>query len=114
MPADNPPRWITIRKVPYDYRFKDRSAMICYSEPGEYMVKGEVADDAVVKGYASEGKADGSEAKSRKGKSPRKRKAVKLAPDAATDTGSNDSLGGSDLAAHDSASAGQPLAGSAG
>lgn len=111
MPAVNPPRWITIRQ-PFDYRWPDRSALTAYNEPGEYMVKAEVADYAVGKGFATEGKADGSDAKSPKGKHPRKAKSkatkaaepAKAAGDAAaTDNGSNQGMAGKAVSAPDSA-----------
>lgn len=57
-------RWITIR-TPFDYTWPSR-AITAYTEPGDILVKEEVADFAVEKGYATEGKVDGS-AKSRKG-----------------------------------------------
>lgn len=49
-------RWITIFRVPFDYEWPGRSAVTCYSAPGEYYVKAEVADAAVPR-YATEGKA---------------------------------------------------------
>lgn len=57
-------RWITVR-TPFDYTWPSR-AITAYTEPGDILVKEEVADFAVEKGYATEGKVDGS-AKSRKG-----------------------------------------------
>lgn len=116
MPAANPPRWITVRKVPYDYHWPGRSAMTSFGEAGEYLVKAEVADDAVGRGFASEGKADGSEAKSTKGKRPRKAKATratksaKPTTDAGTNAGKNARVGGANLAADDSAGTGEPVA----
>lgn len=115
MPADNKPRWITVRK-PFDYRWPDRSAMTAYTEAdlGEHYVKAEVADFAVAGGYASEGKLDGSEAKAPKVKRKRAKRpsstrtaapkpATPSADAAAADNGSNAGMAGSDLAAADSA-----------
>lgn len=85
MPADAPPRWITVRK-PFDYMWPGRSAMTHFAEPGDQLVKAEVADFAVKSGYATEGKVDGS-ARSKKtsgGKTPRKRKPKKDKPAAPT------------------------------
>lgn len=119
MPKDNPPRWITLRKVPYDFRWPGRNAVTHFAEAGEYLVKAELADDAVAKGIATEGKADGSEAKSRKGRRPRAAKAkatraakpaTPISDAAAPDTGPDLGMGGTDLAHDDSASAGQPVA----
>jgi hypothetical protein len=100
MPQDHRPRWITITKVPYDYRWPDRSAMTSFSMPGEYFVKAELADHAVTKGYATEGKATDSPTRSRKGKTSGKKatKATKTAKPAAdaeppADTGSIASVG---------------------
>jgi hypothetical protein len=117
MPKDNPPRWITLRKVPYDYKWPGRNAVTNFKNAGEYLVKAELADDAVAKGHATEGKADGSEAKAFKGKRIRKPKkattpAKPATPkaDAGPDKGQSAGMGGTDLAADDSASAGQSVA----
>lgn len=111
MPKDNPPRWITIEKAPYDYRWPDRPVVTCFKEPGEYLVKAEIADDAVnVKKVAREGKLDGSEAKSPKGKRERKKKTTpppakgKTDADAtASDIGTNAGVDGAGVPAPDSA-----------
>lgn len=111
MPADNPPRWITVTGK-FDYRWPGRSAITHYrADAGEQLVKGEVADYAVAKGYATEGKADGSEARSTKGKKrTRRRKAAKPEADAtATDTAADDGLAGSGVAADDSAEVRDPV-----
>jgi hypothetical protein len=115
MSADAKPRWITVTEAA-DYPWPGRSAITSYP-PGEYFVKAEVADYLVLtKGKAKEGKADGSEARSTKGKRPRRAKAtkpvesVKPAVDAGADTGHDAGVGGANLAADDSAGAGQPLA----
>lgn len=78
-------RWITVR-TPFDYTWPSR-AITHYSEPGDQLVKDDVADFAVANGYATEGKADGS-ARSRKGgKGKRVRRARKGSPAAkAADT----------------------------
>jgi len=53
-------RWITIIKAPFDYPWPDRSAITAFTATGEQFVKDEVADFAVRKGYALEGKANAS------------------------------------------------------
>jgi hypothetical protein len=60
-------RWITVRRR-FDYHWPGRSALTAFRDPGEYMVKDEVADFAVANGHATEGKLAGSKARSRKGK----------------------------------------------
>lgn len=90
MPADATPRWITVRRA-FDYHWPGRSAVTAFREPGEYMVKAEVANFAVRNGHATEGKADGSEARSRKGKTARPKNAKvaaeELPPAKAADAG---------------------------
>lgn len=66
-------RWITVRQ-PFNYHWPDRSAVTHFKEPGDQFVKDEVADFAVKKGYATEGKVDGS-SRSSKGGKPKVRKA---------------------------------------
>jgi hypothetical protein len=52
-------RWITVRK-PFDYQWPGRGAITAFSEQhlGEHFVKDEIADFAIEKGYATEGKVD--------------------------------------------------------
>lgn len=106
MPADSPPRKITFHKVPYDHYF-GRTAIMCFSEPGEFTVKAEVADRAVSLGYATEGWAsDERRRPSTKGRSRRTRKAATAKADAATiatDDGTDAGLAGAGLSADDSA-----------
>lgn len=78
--AERSSRWITVHQ-PFDYAWPGRSAITAFREAdlGEHMVKDELADFAVAKGYAKEGKLDGS-ARSRKGRrkrvrAPRKKEA---------------------------------------
>lgn len=68
-------RWITIipAAVPFDYRWPDRTALTAFTAPGEYLVKDEVADYAVGRGFATEGKAKGSTTRSTKGGTRRRR-----------------------------------------
>lgn len=73
-------RWITVRK-PFDYAWPGRQAVTHFADPGELMVKDEVADFAIDRGYATEGKVDGS-ARSKKGGAKRVRR-KKEAPAAA-------------------------------
>lgn len=51
-------RWIHVTKAPFDYRWPDVMAITAFTETGDHFVKDEIADFAVDKGYASEGKAD--------------------------------------------------------
>jgi hypothetical protein len=73
-------RWITVHKA-FDYRFPDRSAILHFAEhpqypfPREEYVKDEIAEFAIKRGYATEGKASGSTTKSRKGKTERPKRA---------------------------------------
>lgn len=88
------PRWITVRS-PFDYRWPGRPAITAFTDLGDHLVKDEVADFAVAKGYATEGKTDGS-ARSRKGGAKRVRR--RKEPPAATtaDTGPGASVGDAD------------------
>lgn len=111
-------RWITVRK-PFDYRFAS-GAIVAFADAhlGEHMVKGEVADFAIEKGFATDGKLDGSEAKSDKGKvtkaksarakATRATKSSKAIADASTaaDSGRNNRLAGKGLAGNGGADAG--------
>lgn len=79
-------RWITVRK-PFNYFWPGRSAVTHFREPGDQMVKDEVADFAVANGYATEGKVDGS-SRSDKGTNARRRAKKKDVPAAkAADSG---------------------------
>lgn len=104
MPANAKPRWITFHKVPYNHPHS-RSAVVCYSETGEFLVPARVADRAVAKGYATEGKAPDSTTRSVKGgpKRPTTRRPKRAKPlgDAKTaDRGSNPKLVRTDRADH--------------
>jgi hypothetical protein len=59
-------RWITVTKAPFDYVWPGRSAITAFAEKdlGEHFVKDEIADFAVKGGFAKEGKAAGSTARS--------------------------------------------------
>lgn len=112
MPAEAPPRRITIHKVPYDFEHS-RISVTCYSEPGEYMVPARVADDAVAKGYATEGWESLTTTRTTKGgpkrakKATRARKSATAKPDAGADTGSDLGMGGTAVAAAHRAVVGQ-------
>jgi len=67
------PRWINLIGAPFDYHWPDRSAVTHYSENGDFFVKDEVADYAVKRGLALEGKADAA-SRSRKGKTPARKR----------------------------------------
>lgn len=98
-------RWITFTKVPFDY-FHSRASATQYSELGEFFVPDAIADRAIAKGYATEGKAPGSTKRSTKSgpkQVRRRRKAATPKADAATDTRANASLAGKGLVADDSA-----------
>ncbi len=120
MPADNPPRRITITRVPFDFEHS-RTSVTHYSATGEFLVPGRVADFAVSRGYATEGWAGDSVTRTVKG-GPRRRKratsprkSVKPASDAktGTDAAADDGMGRADISAAHRAVAGQPLADSA-
>lgn len=110
MPAHNPPRWITVIKAPFNYYWPDRSAVSCVRETGETFEKAELCDYAVSNGYAIEGRGAGSKTRSRKGKSPARPKRVTAKRDAGPDKRYGAGMGRADLAADDSAGAGQPVA----
>lgn len=91
-------RWISIAK-PFNYHWPDRSAVTHFADIGDHFVKDEVADFAVERGYASEGKADAS-SRSRKGKKAKRR--TKEAPAAkAADTGTAAPMGNQNAAGAD-------------
>ena len=117
MPADARPRWITVRKA-FDYHWPGRSAVTAFRDPGEYMVKAEVADFAVDHGHATEGKADGSEARSRKGKTPRGKRAKAAAKGSAAakaaDNRRDDAVAEPDMAVPDRPDDGDAVAEDAG
>lgn len=81
-------RWITVRSA-FDYRWPGRNAVTEFNTPGEFMVKDEVADFAIAKGFATEGKAEGSTTRSVKGKTRRRRAAKVAEKGAATVEASN-------------------------
>lgn len=108
MPAENSPRRITIINVPYNYHFKDRSAVICYRETGEYMVKGEIADHATSSGYAIEGWASDSKTRTTKGKTSR-RKSVKPAVDAGANNRTDAGMVGTGVPTSDSSGIRSPV-----
>jgi hypothetical protein len=104
------PRWITITKAPFDYRWPTVTAMTHFSMNGEFFVKDEVADFAISKGYATEGKASGSTTKSVKGKATKPRKSAKPKSDAKAapaDAKPDDQLDGARLAGDDRLDAGR-------
>lgn len=92
-------RWINVAK-PFDYHWPDRSAITAFTERelGDHFVKDEIADFAVAKGYASEGKAD-AKSRSSKGGPRRVRSRRKELPAAkAPDTGAATAVGDADAA----------------
>jgi hypothetical protein len=106
------PRWITVRQ-PFDYYWPDRMAVTHFGEPGEQFVKDEVADFAVEKGYASEGKLDGS-ARSKKSTGRRVTKRKGKAPAKTADTGTIAPVGDENAADADRAAGGSAMAPDAG
>jgi hypothetical protein len=72
-------RWVTFNQ-PYDHYWQ--SGAVTHYPPGEYRVKNAVADGAVDKGKASEGRSDGSEA-TPPGKRKRAKKSATAAPKSA-------------------------------
>lgn len=108
--AERSSRWITVR-ASFNYPWPGRQAVTHFSaaDLGEHLVKDEVADFAVGKGYATEGKVDGS-AKSRKGGKAKRVRRTKKEPPAATATDSQPSapVGDEDAADADRA-ADRPL-----
>lgn len=47
-------RRVQLLKAPYDHYWKQSSAMTVWREPGTYLVKDEVAEAMIAKGYAIE------------------------------------------------------------
>lgn len=107
------PRWITITQE-FNYRWPGVQAVTHFRAtpahpiPREELVKDDVADFAIAKGFATEGRADGSTAKSRKSGPPaktRRRKTGKAKVDAApADHGPDDGVDGAGVADDDRAS----------
>lgn len=108
-------RWITVTS-PFEYRWPDRSAITVFTQAnlGEHLVKDEIADFAVEREFATEGKAEGSTTRSTKSgpkavrsRSPRRRKAATKAADEVTaNPGLYNRLDGEDLADADRSEAG--------
>jgi hypothetical protein len=112
--TDRNSRWITVR-APFNFYWSHR-AVTHFSDAdlGEHLVKNELADFAVEKGYASEGKLDGS-AKSRKGKTRRAAKPREAKPAATTaDTGTVPTVGDASAPDADRAAGGSPVDSDAG
>lgn len=106
-------RWITITKAPFDFRWPN-GAVSAVTENGEQNVKDELADFAIERGFATEGKPDGSTARSTKGVGKavrgRKPKATRQPPadnneidEATANLAPVDRLDGADMADDDSA-----------
>jgi hypothetical protein len=101
------PRWITVRQK-FDYRWPTR-AITHFSDAdlGDQFVKDEVADFAVEKGYATEGKLSDA-SRSTKGTGKRRRKKVK-APVTTANSGPDDAVAKPDMADADRAAGGVAL-----
>lgn len=102
MPAHNPPCRITFIKVPYNH-YWDRNSVSCYRQLGEQLVKAEVADAAVKAGYAIEAPR----------KATSRRTSAKARADAGPDIRKDAGMGGTGVAADDSAGLRSGMAGSA-
>jgi hypothetical protein len=105
-------RWITVR-APFNFTWPSRAVThFADADLGEHMVKDELADFAVKKGYATEGKLDGS-ARSRKGngKKAARRRAAKKEPSPAktADTGAEPGVADASVAAADRAAGGSAV-----
>lgn len=98
-------RWIHVSQ-PFDYRWPDLSAITHFHDQalGDQFVKDEVADFAVEKGYATEGKLDEA-SRSSKGTGKRKSRSRKKEQPAAkaADAQSVDRMGDEDHADADRA-----------
>jgi hypothetical protein len=96
-------RWIHVAKQ-FDYSWPDRSAVTHFHDQalGDQFVKDEIADFAVERGYATEGKLD-TASRSTKGTGKRKSRAKKEPP-AAADAGSDDTVDQPSLADADQSS----------
>jgi hypothetical protein len=103
-------RWITVHAA-FDYPWPGRSAITAFSDPGEYMVKDEVADFAVAGGHATEGKAEGSATRSRKGKTTGPRKSAKAAAKGSTTAETADNRPDDTVAEPDMVVPDQPVGG---
>lgn len=98
-------RWITVRQS-FDYYWSHRAVThFSNADLGEHLVKNEMADFAVEKGYATEGKLDGS-AKSRKGKRPRSKSRKGKPPAKTADIGAEPPVGDAGAADADRAAGG--------
>lgn len=105
-------RRIEIIKAPYDHYWKKASAVTCFREKGVYLVKDEVAETAIAKGYAIPYEPEASlNAPTQKPKVTRRRASRKKAGDESpTNTGRSDRVDREDLASADSADGVEPLA----
>lgn len=110
-------RWITVTRA-FDYPWPGRNALTAFGEAdvGEHFVKDELADYAIAKGHAREGKGEGSTTRSRKGKSPRRAKAATAATDnaEAADNGPSAPVGDADPADTDRSADREPVVDDAG
>jgi hypothetical protein len=86
-------RWITVTVVPFDYKWPNRTAITAFTKAGEFFVKDEVADFAVGKGFATEGKT--------RTKKAGKKAAKERAPVQTADDGRRDRVDRSHVADHD-------------
>ena len=94
-------RWINVTKAPFDYRWPDRSAITAFTSTGDHFVKDELADFAVAKGYASEGKGN-PKSRSSKGGPKRVRRAKReTAPAKTANVESAARVGNADVPAAD-------------
>lgn len=103
-------RWIHVHEqaVPFDYPWPGVTARTAFTAAGDHFVKDEIADFAVRKGYADEGKADASSRSTKAGpkrvrrRSRAKPRIEKESPAATTaDTEPDAPVGDADIAATD-------------
>lgn len=91
-------RWVTVRKdaFPFNYRAPSGAWLNFKADElddsGERFVPDDQADFIIARGYGKEGKAKNSTTRSRKGKTPRRKKAKVASNAKPADTGSNASL----------------------
>lgn len=107
-------RRVQLLKAPYNHHWKHASAVTCWRETGVYLVKDEVADEMIAKGYAIPIEPEPSRnAPAQKPKVTRRRTSRKKAGDESpTNTGRSDRVDREDLVAPDRADDSASLAAS--
>lgn len=104
-------RRVQLLKAPYDHYWKQSSAMTVWREPGVYLVKDEVAEAMIAKGYAIEITEPSRNAPTQKPKVTRRRTSRKKVGDENPNpSGRSDRVDRAHLAPADSADGVAPLA----